>query len=251
MSIDWFTVAAQIVNFLILVWLLKKFLYKPVLTAMDNRQQKIKAELEQAAILAESAENERNQYLALQEKSREQSKAQLRQAHQDADKLRKKLFQEVKAEAEMAHDRWQNELAREKNIFLKKTSAQVIEQFHHLARRAFQDLGDKDLEESIVARFCTLIEKDETEHDFFKHLQQSNELQIFTAFPLADSSQETIRQVLGLRLTTQPEVHFQLEPNLLVGILLSSDDHKLEWNIHHYLTDFQSALESALSKNIN
>ena len=46
MSVNWFTVAAQIVNFLILVWLLKKFLYKPVLTAMDKRQKKVRAELE-------------------------------------------------------------------------------------------------------------------------------------------------------------------------------------------------------------
>jgi F-type H+-transporting ATPase subunit b len=38
MLIDWFTVAAQAINFLILVWLLKRFLYKPVLNAVDARE---------------------------------------------------------------------------------------------------------------------------------------------------------------------------------------------------------------------
>ena len=38
MLIDWFTVVAEIVNFLILLWLLKRFLYKPVLNAMDKRE---------------------------------------------------------------------------------------------------------------------------------------------------------------------------------------------------------------------
>ena len=45
MLIDWFTVAAQAVNFLILVWLLKRFLYKPVLAAVDEREKRITAQL--------------------------------------------------------------------------------------------------------------------------------------------------------------------------------------------------------------
>lgn len=250
MSVDWFTVAAQIINFLILVWLLKKFFYKPVLRAMDNRQQKIRAELEQAATLATSAEKEKKQYLALQEEVRERGKEELRQARKDAENLREKLFQEVEAEAEEAHVRWQNELIHEKELFLKQAGAQVAAQFHHLARRAFQDLADENLEERIVARFCALIESHDTEQDFFKQLQNSDPFRIFTAFPLADGSQETIKQALWLRLTAKPEINFLHEPNLVAGIRLSSNDHKLEWNIHHYLADFQSQLESALSKGM-
>ena len=41
MLIDWFTVAAQAVNFLLLVWLLKRFLHKPVLAAIDEREKRI------------------------------------------------------------------------------------------------------------------------------------------------------------------------------------------------------------------
>ena len=38
MLIDWFTVGAQALNFIILVWLLKRFLYKPILDAIDARR---------------------------------------------------------------------------------------------------------------------------------------------------------------------------------------------------------------------
>ena len=41
MLIDWFTVGAQVVNFLILVWLLKRFLYRPILDAIDAREKRI------------------------------------------------------------------------------------------------------------------------------------------------------------------------------------------------------------------
>jgi F-type H+-transporting ATPase subunit b len=48
MLIDWFTVGAQALNFIILVWLLKRFLYKPILDAVDAREQRVAAELADA-----------------------------------------------------------------------------------------------------------------------------------------------------------------------------------------------------------
>ena len=48
MHIDWFVFFAQIVNFLILVWLLKKFLYSRIIKAIDDREAKITATFEEA-----------------------------------------------------------------------------------------------------------------------------------------------------------------------------------------------------------
>jgi len=48
MLIDWFTVGAQALNFLILVWLLKHFLYQPILNAIDAREKLIAKELADA-----------------------------------------------------------------------------------------------------------------------------------------------------------------------------------------------------------
>ena len=41
MLIDWFTIAAQAVNFLILIWLMKRYLYQPILRAIASREQLI------------------------------------------------------------------------------------------------------------------------------------------------------------------------------------------------------------------
>jgi F-type H+-transporting ATPase subunit b len=62
MLIDWFTVGAQIVNFLILVWLLKHFLYKPILDAIDAREKRIAAELADADTKKAEAEKERTDF---------------------------------------------------------------------------------------------------------------------------------------------------------------------------------------------
>ena len=49
MLIDWFTVGAQAVNFLVLVWLLRRFLYRPILKAIDAREKRIADQLADAA----------------------------------------------------------------------------------------------------------------------------------------------------------------------------------------------------------
>ena len=58
MQIDWLTVAAQIVNFLVLVWLLQRFLYRPITTAMRRREERIETLLAEAREARETAEAE-------------------------------------------------------------------------------------------------------------------------------------------------------------------------------------------------
>lgn len=55
MLINWFTVFAQIINFLILIWLLKRFLYGPIIKAMEERERKIASVMEQARKSEEDA----------------------------------------------------------------------------------------------------------------------------------------------------------------------------------------------------
>jgi dTDP-4-amino-4,6-dideoxygalactose transaminase len=50
MLIDWFTIAAQVLNFLILVWLMKRFLYKPIILAIEAREKKIAEELAETCL---------------------------------------------------------------------------------------------------------------------------------------------------------------------------------------------------------
>ena len=65
MLIDWFTVIAQIINFLVLLLLLRRFLYKPILNAMEERERKVAERLESARQERVRAEEERARYETL------------------------------------------------------------------------------------------------------------------------------------------------------------------------------------------
>src|SRR5580698_8311616 len=113
MPIDWFTVVAQAINFLILVWLLKRFLYKPILDAIDERERGIAAQLAQAEATKAEAQRDRDDFrhknevfeqerVALLKKATDDAKAEgqrlLDEARKDADALRAKREEALRAE---------------------------------------------------------------------------------------------------------------------------------------------------------
>ena len=84
MLIDWFTVGAQALNFLILVWLLRRFLYKPILNAIDAREKKIAAELADAAAKKAEAKKDRDEFQHKNEAFDQQRAARLTKATKEA-----------------------------------------------------------------------------------------------------------------------------------------------------------------------
>lgn len=90
--IDWFTVIAQVINFLILVWLLKRFLYKPILNAIDAREKRVADELANADTKKAEAEKEKEEFKHKNEEFDQQRSALLNKAKEDAKAERQRFF---------------------------------------------------------------------------------------------------------------------------------------------------------------
>src|SRR6202035_1192261 len=99
MLIDWFTVGAQALNFVILVWLMKRFLYKPILNAIDAREKKIAAELADAGAKKAEAQKEKDDFKHKNEEIDQQRVALMTKATEDAKAERQRLFDEARKKA--------------------------------------------------------------------------------------------------------------------------------------------------------
>ena len=97
MLIDWFTVGAQALNFLILVWLMKRFLYKPVLNAIDAREKLIAAELADAAAKKTEAQKEGDDFRKKKEDLDQQCAKLLSTATEEAGTERRRLLIEARS----------------------------------------------------------------------------------------------------------------------------------------------------------
>ena len=159
MLIDWFTVVAQAINFLVLVWLLKRFLYKPIVTAMDAREQKIASQLRDAERQKAEAESEAAKLRAAQEEFEQQKQILLGQAKNEAEALRQRLTDEVRQDIEDMRERWQEALKEEQGAFRAQVANGIRREVFSIARNVLADLAGVDVEAQIAAVFVRRLEK--------------------------------------------------------------------------------------------
>src|SRR5579871_5951241 len=100
MLIDWFTVGAQTLNFLILVWLMKRFLYKPILRAIDAREKRIATELADADAKRAETQKERDAFHRKNEEFDQQRATLLSKVTEDVKSERQRLLDQARKDSE-------------------------------------------------------------------------------------------------------------------------------------------------------
>ena len=147
MLIDWFTIGAQALNFLILVWLMKRFLYKPILNAIDAREKRIAAELADADAKKAEAQKERDEFQHKNEEFDQQRAALLSKATDEAKAERQRLLDEARKAADALSAKRQETLRNDAHNLNQAISRRTQQEVFAIARKALTDLATTSLEE--------------------------------------------------------------------------------------------------------
>ena len=153
MLIDWFTVGAQALNFIILVWLLKRFLYKPILNAVDAREKRIAAELADADAKKAEAQKERDDYQHKNEEFDQQRAALLSKATDEAKAERQRLLDDARKAADALSAKRQEALRSDAQNLNQAIRRRTQQEVFAIARKALTDLATASLEEHMSEAF--------------------------------------------------------------------------------------------------
>ena len=250
MLIDWFTVGAQAVNFIILVWLLKRFLYKPILNAIDAREKRIATELAAAGARE-----------ALAQKSRDEFDERNKQFDQDRNALMAKATLEIKAEHERLLDdarKAANDLLSEQRAAARSDATALMDQMMRLAasevfdvaRRALGDLASVTLEERLGEIFTRRLREMKPDAKQLLDLELKaphSAAVVRSRFSLATQERATIQNALNETFAANIRLAFEAAPDSVCGIELTVGGQKLSWSIAGYL----GALEEKAQALIN
>ncbi|HEV8078503.1 MAG TPA: F0F1 ATP synthase subunit B, partial [Marinobacter sp.] len=150
MSIDWITVIAQIANFLVLVWLLKHFLYRPILDGIDAREAEIAKSMALAGEQQKKAEAAQADYQQQKRQLLSDQSDMIAKAMRDTEDQRDALLAEAHARLEQEQKDWHKHLERERERFAARLQRAGQETLLALTRKALRDLADETLEQAIV-----------------------------------------------------------------------------------------------------
>lgn len=242
MLIDYFTIVAQLVNFLILVWLLKRFLYKPILDAVSDRENRIAEQLTQAEATRSSAIKERDDF---QKKNaafdRKQKEMQLHLSD-DLKSKRKELMEQARKEYDSFRDKLHESLRYEKETLNQEEVRKIQQEVYSIAGKALNDLASASLEEQIVRAFIQRLKAiDEKEKKSFLSAFQSSGQPVLvrTAFELSSSRRDEIEAAVKGLAGGNPSFLYENRPEQLAGIELSAGGYKIAWSIADYLSALQ------------
>lgn len=251
MLIDWFTVGAQLINFIVLVLLMKRFLYGPILGAMAAREQQIATALDEAALKNADAEKGLVVLRKREEDIETQKMMLLKKAGDDADERRKLLIAAAQKEVSNLQNRWHEAFAKEKDQLRHDLALRVQAEVLAIARKVLKELASTSLDEAIIRQFIQQLEvlPDEQRHKIVAALQNSDATAIVrSVFPLPAPLRSEIESAIGKELWPSTTVRFETTPEVLGGVELLTVGHRICWNIEAYLVSLEKSLDEFLDK---
>ena len=148
-----------VITFIILLIILKKFAWKPILTALDQRENAIRESLEKAEKAKEEAQNVLVQNQSSLAKAEEESKKIVEQSRQYAEKLKEQILLDSRDQARKMIDEASNEIERKKDAALDELKTQVAEIAIKAAEKILKENLNEEMQKKIVNKYIGEITK--------------------------------------------------------------------------------------------
>jgi F-type H+-transporting ATPase subunit b len=251
MLIDWFTIGAQALNFLILVWLLKRFLYKPILRAIDAREKRIAAELADADAKKAEAQKERDEFQHKNEEFDQQRTALLTKATEEAKAERQRLLDEARKAADALSAKRQETLRNDAQNLNQAISRRTQQEVFAIARKALTDLATTSLEERLGEVFTRRLRTmdGKAKASLGEALKAAAEPALVrSAFDLPAEQRSAIQNALNETFSAEIHVRFETAPELVSGIELTTNGQKVAWSIGDYLASLEEGVGELLKE---
>jgi F-type H+-transporting ATPase subunit b len=249
MLIDWFTVSAQAMNFLILVWLMKRFLYHPILNAIDAREKLIETALKDANAKKNEAKQERDAFMKKNAEFDQQQAASLSQAKDEVKVERERLMQEAKEAADLLSVKRQEALNADIENLNQSIHDRAKQEVFTVVRKTLSDLATVSLEERIGEVFTRRLHEmdDHSKETMQNALNTSSSSAIIrSTFELPVNQREAIQNALDETFLADIPVNFETSPDLISGIELISNGQRLAWSIEDYLSMLEKDVTALL-----
>lgn len=247
MLIDWFTVGAQALNFLLLLWLLKRFLYRPILRAIDAREARVAAELAQADATMAEAQRQRQEFEGKRAELEAQRAALLRQATEAAQAEGQRLVATARETAAALQAKRQEALRQEAQSLYQELGRRVRGEAFALARQALADLAGVGLEERMVEVLVRQLRAlDEAQRKELAAGLGSGTPVVRSAFELPAAQRDAVTAALREVLGVDGGARFETVPELVSGLEVLTAGQKLAWSLGSYLGALQERVDELL-----
>lgn len=248
MSIDWITVAAQIANFLVLVLLLRRFLYRPILDGIDAREAEITNRMQEAVRAKEKAQAAEQEHLDQVRALHAQQADIAETVRKQAEAQRDALLAETHKRLEQERIDWLAHLDEEKHKYAARLQRAGGGALLSLTRKALKDLADDTLEGRIAQHLARRIEP--MAGDLRDAAGKSTEAVITSREALPEAARTDLLRSLQ-EVFPAVSVRFDTDAAQSPGLLLRIGGAQLDWTVDGYIDSLGDVMDAQLTAGVD
>ncbi|NNU80083.1 hypothetical protein HMH01_06495 [Halovulum dunhuangense] len=249
MQIDWLTVVAQIVNFLVLVWLLQRLLYRPITDAMARREHRIETRLSEARAARAEVEAETEKLRAQRQDLEARREEALREARQSASDLRRELEEDLRKEMEARRRTWEAHLKDARDDFAARLRQRAGHQVVDIVARVLRDYAGSDLAGQVADTFVDrLANLDAEARGRLKAAaaRADGPVRVESSVPLRPAARSQITRAIHAHIAPDMGVDYGEDDGLLLGLRLSVGEQTVEWSAARFLGRLETTLDEVI-----
>jgi len=251
MGFDLITFLAQIINLFVLVWLLKRFLYRPILEVIEKRQQEIRDKVQMADTLKKQVEKEQKKWETQKAAYTLEHQKELSQLVQELKDKKKEGLAEIKSSLQRQRLKMQNDLLAEMSALHTDIGDFIAKDFMHLAGNALKELSNCcPLDQAVRLFLKSLKNLDKKEIKKINIILKNQKVIFISSSDTLDKNQaQEITKTIQKIFTLPPKckINFEIVPELILGLEMRTGDISIDWSLRSYLDTLNANLDATLA----
>ena len=249
MQISWFGVIAQVINFFLMLFILQKLLYKPVVKAMDERQISIQKSQKEADEKMNNAKELISEYKDKMAGVEDEKSSIINQARIEAKEKKESLLEDYKTEADRKRASYLKEIEDEKKNFIDNLRKTMGQSAVKIASHILEMISSKDLEDEVFNSFIGELNNLENNIEEKRTLKDEKQVILNSARELSDGEKDQIQQKLKETLKNLETIEYNVDPDLVLGYELNLETYTVHTSIKNYLDAVESDILKMLEKD--
>jgi F-type H+-transporting ATPase subunit b len=230
------------INFLIVVVVLRKWVYIPILDALEKRRVTIARGLEDARVASEARENAEKEAASIISDAQAKAGQIVREANERAEAVAREVRAEAEAEAEREREAAITEIQQERERILSDLRGQVAALAMAVAQKLIGELLDERRQHTLIDEFFSGVRAGEV-----VVLEDTTNLKgasadVTSALPLSDEEKEIVRRDLLSKMGDQATVTFRVDPAILGGLVVRVGDKVWDASVAGQMEDLRQTM---------
>lgn len=237
MELSLTTFILEIINFLVLIWILKRLFLTPIKNMIESRRLEIQKTLKEATETQTQAQALQTQYEARLKDWEEERVAKLADLKKEMDQEREKRRQKILSESAQEQERLKTQNEKTRQEAQKRQEQDAISQSLKFLTKMLSPFSSKEIESQIIHKFSK-----ELMNQKLMKATTDQSLLIRSAFPLTETETTELKKALDSYLQGKsPALHYETDPNLVAGLELIMGDTVFRANLRDELKFFSKA----------